>query len=571
MALALTKQTDAVGPGAVKRAVLYLRVSSRGQLETDYDYDGLSIAAQRERCEQKARELGAEIVGEYIERAQSAKTNDRPELNAMRSRIKEQHDVDFVILWKVDRFARDRRDDANMLFEIELAGARLVSATENIDHTPAGRLMHGMLATFAEYYSLNLANEVLKGLTEKAKRGGTPGRAPIGYLNRREVVDGHEVRTVIIDAERGRIIRWAFETYATGLYSLADITLLLETRGLLTRGDRKHPPRPLDVKRVQEMLSNPYYTGIVSYRGKHYPGRHKELVSQDLFDQVQAVLHAHRHAGERDRKHQHYLKGTIRCGSCGSGLTYSRHKGNGGHYEYFVCPRNQRGECPQGYLPVDLVEAVVEKHHATVALTDLERDEIRKAVAEDLGERVSTARHEIERCQRVLDEIKEQERKLLNMHYEDRISSELFDDEQVSLRQRRQNAETLIERLGVGYQDVAETLDLALEIISEDLHGIYLRADDPIRRLINQAIFKALYLSDEEITRAELAEPFIQLRSAVDAATAEKPLGGGRTAKGSRPSRGQEPLDVGSISDVMVELVGIEPTTSAMPWRRSPS
>jgi site-specific DNA recombinase len=177
MAQTLTKQADVVGPGAVKRAVLYLRVSSRGQLETDYDDDGLSIAAQRERCEQKACELGAEIVGEYIERAQSAKTNDRPELNAMLSRIKEQHDVDFVILWKVDRFARDRRDDANMLFEIELAGARLVSATENIDHTPAGRLMHGMLATFAEYYSRNLANEVLKGLTEKAKRGGTPGRS----------------------------------------------------------------------------------------------------------------------------------------------------------------------------------------------------------------------------------------------------------------------------------------------------------------------------------------------------------------------------------------------------------
>jgi site-specific DNA recombinase len=221
---------------------------------------------------------------------------------------------------------------------------------------------------------------------------------------------------------------------------------------------------------------------------------------------------------------------------------------------------------------------VIEKHYATVALTDLERDEIRKALAEDLGERVSTARHEIERCQGVLDEIKEQERKLLNMHYEDRISSELFDDEQARLRQRRQNAETLIERLGVGYQDVAETLDLALEIISEDLQGLYLRADDTIRRLINQAIFKALYLSDEEITRAELAEPFIQLhrlqnnmRSVVDAATAEKPLGGGRTAKGSRPNRGQEPLDVGSISDVMVEPTGIEPVTSCLQSRRSPS
>ena len=186
MTLTITKQTDTAPTDAVKRAVLYLRVSSRDQLETDYDDDGLSIAAQRERVAQKAAEYGAVVVDEYIERAESAKTNDRPALNTMLKRIKEQRYVDYVIVWKVDRFARNRRDDANMLFEIELAGARLISATENIDQTPAGRLMHGMLASFAEYYSRNLANEVLKGATEKAKRGGTPGRARLGYLNTRE-------------------------------------------------------------------------------------------------------------------------------------------------------------------------------------------------------------------------------------------------------------------------------------------------------------------------------------------------------------------------------------------------
>ena len=152
MPLTLTSEAGKEQPKAAKRAVLYLRVSSRGQLETDYDDDGLSIAAQRERCAQKAAEYGAVVADEYVERAQSAKTNDRPQLNAMLARIKEQRDVNYVICWKVDRFARDRRDDANMLFEIELAGARGYSAAENIDHTPAGRLMHGMLATFAEYY-----------------------------------------------------------------------------------------------------------------------------------------------------------------------------------------------------------------------------------------------------------------------------------------------------------------------------------------------------------------------------------------------------------------------------------
>jgi site-specific DNA recombinase len=574
MTLTLTKQTDAAEPEAVKRAVLYLRVSSRGQLETDYDDDGLSIAGQRERCTQKAAEYGAVVVGEYVERAQSAKTNDRPELNAMLARIKEKRDVDYVICWKVDRFARDRRDDANMLFEIEASGARLISATENIDHTPAGRLMHGMLATFAEYYSRNLANEVLKGATEKAKRGGTPGRVPLGYLNIREPqAGGGEVRTVIIDPDRGRIITWAFETYATGLYSLTDMVLLLEARGLHSLGNRRYGPRPLNLSRVHVLLSNSYYIGVVSYRGKQYPGRHEPLVSQETFDKVQAVLKAHGHAGERDRKHLHYLKGTIRCGICGSGLTYSRNKGNGGYYEYFVCPKNQHGECSQGYQPVDLVEAAVEQHYATVGLSEPERERVRRAIAEDLGERVSTVRQEVDRCEGILDQVKEQERKLLHMHYEGRITDELFDDEQTRLRAQRQDAETLIERLNIGYQDVAETLDLALEIIGEDVHDLYLRANDTIRRLLNQAIFKALCVSDEEVVGAELTEPFIQLhdldtaiRGVVDATTDIAPSAvvgaSGPKAKVPDPWRDREPLAVGSISNVMVGAAGFEPATS---------
>ena len=587
MTLTITKQRqpDDTSPApAVKRAVLYLRVSSRGQLETDYDDDGLSIAAQRERCTQKAAEHGAVLVDEYIERAESAKTSQRPELNVMLRRIKEQRDVDYVILWKVDRFARNRRDDANMLFEIELAGARLISATENIDQTPAGRLMHGMLASFAEYYSRNLANEVLKGLTEKAKRGGTPGRARLGYLNVREQLpQGGEVRTIIIDPERGPIITWAFTTYATGLYSLPDMVLLLEARGLRSRGNRRHSPQPLSLSTVHEMLSSPYYAGIVTYQGKQYPGRHERLVSQELFDQVQAVLKAHRHSGERDRKHQHYLKGTIRCGTCGCRLIYSRNKGNGGIYEYFVCPRNQRGECLQGYQPVDLVEVAIEDHYATVPFSEDEREAIRQALTADLGERVAIAQQEIERCQGVLQELKEQERKLLNMHYEDRISGQLFDDEQARLRLQRQDAEALIARLNLRYDDVAATLDVALEILGEDLHDLYLRADNTIRRLINQAIFNALFVCDETITAAELAGPFAELRALHNAirgiasstripAQAEIiATTGAQHAEAPVPYREREPLDVGSISNVMVEPTGIEPVTSCLQSRRSPS
>jgi site-specific DNA recombinase len=582
MTLTLTKVAGAPPADAVKRAVLYLRVSSRGQLETDYDDDGLSIAAQRERCSAKAAEYDAAVVDEYIERAESAKTNQRPELNNMLRRIKEQRDIDYVICWKVDRFARNRRDDANMLFEIELAGARLISATENIDQTPAGRLMHGMLASFAEYYSRNLANEVLKGLTEKAKRGGTPGRARLGYLNDGEQLpQGGEVRTVTIDPQRGPIIRWAFETYATGLYSLTDMVALLDARGLRTRGDRRRGPQPLALSSIHNMLSCAYYAGIVTYRGKQYPGRHEPLITQELFDKVQAVLQAHNHAGERDRTHQHYLKGTIRCGTCGCRLVYSQNNGNGGMYEYFVCPRYQYGECPQGYQPVDIVETAIENHYRGVTITEAERQKIREAITNDLGERAATAQQEIDRCHSVLEEVREQERKLLNMHYEDRITDELFDDEQTRLRHRRQDAETLIDRLNLSFDDITATLDLALAILAEDLHDLYQRADDTVRRLLNQGLFKSLYVCEELITTDELTGPFATLRDLRDAIhrlPSNTPYPAPTTATASTlpnakapvPSREREHLDVGSISDVLVGEAGFEPATDR-PRGRGPS
>ena len=219
------------------------------------------------------------------------------------------------------------------------------------------------------------------------------------------------------------------------------------------------------------------------------------------------MLASHRLSGERDRKHLSYLKGTIRCGSCGSQLVYSRHNGNGGIYEYFVCPKNQRGRCQQGYQPVDLGEAAVEEHYATVGLSDDGRERVREAITKDLGDRIALAQQEVDRCQGVLEQIKERERKLLHMHYEERISGGLFDDEQASLRRERQETETLMGRLNLNHDDAIATLALALEIIGEDLHVLCQRADDTIRRLINQAIFKALYIIEEAVTTDERALP----------------------------------------------------------------
>jgi site-specific DNA recombinase len=542
---------------AKKRAILYLRVSSRGQVETDYDDDGLSIAGQRARCAEEAAKYDAEVVDEYIERAETAKTNDRPELQRMLARIREQRDVDYVILWKVDRFARNRRDDANMLFEIESSGAHLVSATENIDETPAGRLMHGMLASFAEYYSQNLGREVIKGTTEKAKRGGTPTIAPLGYLNVRDVVDGREVRTVALDSERAPLIRLAFDLYATGRFSINDLVAVLEAKGLRTRGNRRYSPRPINHSTLYTVLSNPYYAGWVSYRGQTYKGRHEPLVSQARFDDVQGLLRTRRLSGERERNGEtHYLKGSLYCDDCGTRLTFSRNSGNGGTYEYFVCPNKQRHQCDQPYHRVDVVEARIERYYSNVELSKATQRRIRKAIRARLEDMAALSKQEASRCHGELRTLEEQERTLLHRHYEGRVSDKLYKDEQFRIAGEREAAEAILARLSLHFEDIDETLDLALDL-TNDIQAVYIKASPTIRRLLNGAIFEQIRISAEDVVEVVLAEPFRDL-------LADDLLDRLRAIENRAKAPTQEPVSLvaGSMMGDLVGAAGFEPATS---------
>jgi DNA invertase Pin-like site-specific DNA recombinase len=242
---------------------------------------------------------GYQVVEEFVDRGESAKTANRPGLRALLARI-DAGDIDAVVCHKIDRLSRSRADDVQIAMQIRAAGAQLVSATENIDETPSGLLLHGIMSSIAEFYSRNLAAESMKGTTQKAKKGGTPFKAPIGYLNTREWIDGREIRTVIIDPERAPLVQHAFELYATGDYSLLELGAVLGAQGLRSKpGRRGDPPKPLGPNRLSTMLRNEYYIGIVNYAGSSHKGRHEALIDNGVFDKVQQILDAQRQSGER--------------------------------------------------------------------------------------------------------------------------------------------------------------------------------------------------------------------------------------------------------------------------------
>ena len=471
-----------------------------------------SQKAQREACLRKAEALGAQVVEEYLDRGESAKTTDRPEFQRMLSRIRLARDVDYVILDKIDRFARNRRDDANTMFELKSYGAQLVSVKENIDETPAGQLLHAIMAGIAEFYSRNLATEALKGMTQKAKSGGTPGKAPIGYLNTRQRIDGREIRVVMVDPDKAQYVQWAFEAYATGQHTIRTLAEALAARGVASdRGASRG--RPLANSYIATMLANRYYLGYVTFKGTEYMGKHQPLITQAVFDQVQQVLVAHDVSGERQRVHAHYLKGTIYCGQCHRRLSFTLAKGR---YPYFFClGRHQRQtSCEQPYLDVEAAEAAVERYWRTVRIPAGVKQLIQDGLRTELDNQHERAEPEISRARQRVEQLTEERRRLARGVVTGSIPDDLARDEQERIQRDLDQAKRILETSEMIYEHIHGTLERCLDLL-ERVDEVYRLGSPRIRRLANQCFFTRLLLDGEldgpRVTGSTLREPWATL------------------------------------------------------------
>lgn len=551
----------------VQRAVVYLRVSTKDQATRGGEAEGFSIPAQRDACRRKAASLGAVITEEFVDRGESARNADRPELKRMLCYIAE-NPTSLVIVHKIDRLARNRVDDVEITLAFRKAGVTLVSCSENIDETPSGVLLHGIMSSIAEFYSRNLANEVLKGLNEKAKNGGTPFRPPVGYRPVRLFENGREIRSVEVDPERAELVRWAFEAYASGEWTTRTLLQEVTDLGLSSRPTPKRPAKPLTVSAFQSMLRNPYYVGVVEYRGVRHAGKHPPIVDQKTFETVQSALEAKNFAGEKKRIHHHYLKGSIWCGCCGARLIVTNARSRSGQiYPYFTCIGRQRnpGSCTQRAVGIERVEQAIEEHYATVELNRELRLQTEQTILEQIASLrehdVALRKRLVVRQRKLLDE----RSKLLEAHYAGAIPLDLLKSEQSRITAELESIEERLAAAAMESDAVESNLKRALDLVG-NLHGAYLAGDHRQRRLMNQAIFERFLVDDEEGVTGDLASPFCHLieasrRSSTRARDRDDP----KTPRG--PGNGPRGLSTADL----VELSGLEPLTSWVRSRRSPN
>ncbi len=578
-----TVSTTAVEPGT--RAVIYLRVSSSGQVKTDYDPEGISIPAQRVKCQNKAEQLGLTIVDEYIEPGRTAtEMSKRVAFQQMLSRVRTARDVDYVIVYKLSRMARNRLDDAVVMADLRKRGVTLVSATENIDDSPVGQLMHGILATFNEYQSRESGADIAYKMGQKVRNGGTIGRARLGYLNVIDRFDGREIRTIAVDPERAPLVKLAFELYATNAYTLDELSEELYDRGLRTRPTLKHPAKQVSINKLSQMLRDRYYLGYVHYDDEEIRGRHEPLIDEDLFERVQDVIDSRTTARERRRVHHHYLKGSLFCQRCKRvGITQRmivQHvvKSRGTEYTYFFCRNRQNGTCDAPHINVALVEDAVEAHYATVRFSPQFILEVRAHIGSVVEEQDVAERLLHKQLAAELQVLDTREDNLIELAADATTPQPKI---KAKLREIARDRQRLTQRMTTtteNLSDSARLIEMALELL-EDPQALYRRCNDQQRRMLNQTIFHALYIDDEQITDHSMREPFSRLHAIQHARRTNQPAPADPNAQppetsNATPSQGSGGVDVllhgitlgpCSSKTPKVELRGLEPLTPTLP------
>ena len=337
---------------------LYLRYSNSNQSDQ-------SIEGQLRDCRLYCKQNHYRITAIYIDRATTARNVEkRVHLMEMIADSAKQ-DWQYVIVWKLDRFARNRNDSAVMKMRLRKNGVKVLSATEHLTDSPESIILESVLEGMAEFFSAELSQKVTRGMRESAlKCQSVGGQIPLGYK-----LEDHKL---VIDPDTAPIVKEAFELYAGG-ESIANIA-----RKFNAAGYRTSKGREFGRSSFKAMFHNVRYVGMYTYRDIQIEGGVPAIVDQELFDAVQRRVRSVKAApGRGNAKVDYLLSGKLWCGHCGSPMngecgTSRRSK----VYYYYKCRKQKRDRtCKKRSLRKDWIEEIVARDALTL-LTDSVIEEI---------------------------------------------------------------------------------------------------------------------------------------------------------------------------------------------------
>ena len=312
------------------KGIIYCRVSSQDQVS------GTSLDSQQKACLEYAETKGIKVEKIFVEKGESATAANRAELiKALNFCGDRKGQISAFIVWKLDRFARNTTDHFGLQAQLIKFGTSLHSVTEPIDKTPIGKMMETMLAGYAQ-----LENDIRRqrcegGMQRKIAEGIRPWKPPLGYAVPPKT-ERRKTKADVRDPERFLLVQKTLKAYATGAYSIANLTQEATKRGLRTRTGK-----PMRIQLLERLLTDKYYAGILTdpWTKKEYPGLHEPMITLEEHQHIQLVKSGLSNNAINTRTYAHPdfpLRGLLIC-VCGVKLTAGWTKGRNNKYPYYHC------------------------------------------------------------------------------------------------------------------------------------------------------------------------------------------------------------------------------------------
>lgn len=453
----------------MKHAVIYARYSSEKQ-------NDMSIDGQIAECRRYAEANGLFVIGEYIDRAYSATTDRRPEFRRMIEDSKKKN-FDAVIVYQLDRFARNMFDAGYYAKILRDNGAELVSAVEHISGDSAGVITTALILGMAEWYSKQLSEKVTRGMYQNAEQCKHNGSTiPFGYKTDSE-------RKYILDEFKAPIVKEIFTRIANG-ETAVEIAEDLNKRGIKTAKDR-----PFVKNSIYFILRNEKYKGIYIYGDLRIPDGMPRIISDELFDEVQEII-GRKHRSHRHAKEEFFLTGVLYCGECKELMTGTAGTScTGTVYRYYKCTKSPK-ECHKKSVNKDVIEDLI---------FNLCKELLTDEVIEDISEAVrklNDADQESIEITRLKKDIKATEDKIGRLidQIENGTVSPMISDR---LKDREEELETLKRQLK---KENSKQVRLSPEMAKIFLHS--LKNDDikdaEYKRMLVRVFIDRIYLYDDK-------------------------------------------------------------------------
>jgi hypothetical protein len=380
---------------------------------------------------------------------------------------------------------------------------------ENVDDTVTGQLVENIMASIAQFYSANLADEVKKGMRQKILKGGWPHLPPRGYISVRHSTD--TAAHVEVHPTEGPIVRQAFELYATGFYSLKRLAAWMAGQGLTSRKGM-----PLAAGYLQGLLANPFYAGRVRWKDLDITGTHEAMVSGQLFARIGAVLaNRFRQPGAKGSVGGFVLRGIAICATCRGHMTAGIHKRKG----YYNCSRRSynKGLCSAvSYCRADLAHESIAHICGKLRVSQSTGERVLSATERMLRERALDADHRCKDLQAQRAKLIEQEAQLTRSFVAGDVSAPVYKRTAEDLRNRVIGMEDHIRQLTQNPAALLTFVDGVLKH-AESISELAEELNDARRTQLLHKVFDTIVLDGSGVIGFTLHKPFETLFKAGDA------------------------------------------------------